>query len=58
MIETELSDFHEMMVAVMKMHFPKMKPQFFSYRKYKEFHNETFLNSIRHELNAQGQFLN
>ena len=26
MIETGLSDFHKMIVAVMKMHFPKMKP--------------------------------
>ena len=42
----------------MKMHFPKMKPQIASYRKYKDFHNETFLDSLRHELNVQGQFLN
>ena len=57
-IETELSDFHKMIVAVMKMHFPKMKPQVVSYRKYKDFHNETFLDSLKHELNVQGQFLN
>ena len=42
----------------MKMHFPKMKPQVVSYRKCKEFYNETFLDSIKHELNVQGQFLN
>ena len=58
MIEKGLSDFHKMIVAVMKMHFPKMKPQVVSYRKYKDFHNETFLDSLRHELNVQGQFLN
>ena len=57
-IETELSDFYKMIVAVMKMHFPKMKPQVVSYRKYKDFHNETFLDSLKHELNVQGQFLN
>ena len=57
-IETGLSDFHKMIVAVMKMHFHKMKPQVVSYRKYKDFHNETFLDSLRHELNVQGQFLN
>ena len=57
-IETGLSDFHKMTVAVMKMHFPKMKPQVVSYREYKDFHNETFLDSLRHELNVQGQFLN
>ena len=42
----------------MKMHFLKMKPQIVSYRKYKDLHNETFLDSLSHELNVQGQFLN
>ena len=58
MIEIGLSDFQKMIVAVMKMHFPKMKPQVISYRKHKNFHNETFLGSLKHELNVQGQFLN
>ena len=57
-IETELSDFFKMIVAVMKMDFPKRKPQVVSYFKYKEFHKETVLDSIRHELDIQGQFLN
>ena len=35
-----------------------MKPQVFSYRKYKDFQNKTFLDSLRHELNVQEQFLN
>ena len=43
-IEAGLSDFHKMIVAVMKMHFPKMKPQVVSYRKYKEFSYQTFLD--------------
>ena len=47
-----------MIVAVMKMHFPKMKLQLVSYRKYKDFHNDSLLDSLRHELNVQGQFLN
>ena len=58
MIETGLSDLHKMRVAVMKMHFPKMKPLAVSYRKYKDFHNETLLDSLRHKLNVQGQFVN
>ena len=41
----------------MKIHFPEMKLQVLSYRKYKDFHNETFLDSLRHEFNVQGQFL-
>ena len=56
MIETGLSDFHKMIVAVMKIHFPKMKRQVVCYRKYKGFHNETFLDSLTHEFNVQ--FLN
>ena len=47
-----------MIVAVTKIHFPEMNPQVVSYRKYKDFHYETFLDSLRHELNVQGQFLN
>ena len=33
-----------------------MKRQVVCYRKYKGFHNETFLDSLRHDLNVQ--FLN
>ena len=47
-----------MVVAVMKTHFPKMRPQVVSYRKCKDFHNETSLDSLRHELNVQEHFLN
>ena len=57
-IETRLSDFHKMIVAVMKMHFPKMKSQVINYRAYKNFHNKTFLDLLKHELNVQGHFLN
>ena len=56
--DRELSDFYKMIVALMKMHFPKMKVQVVRYPKYTKFHNETFLDLIRHELNLQGQFLN
>ena len=48
----ELYGFHKMIVAVMKMCFPKMKPQVVSYWKYKDFNNETFLDLLRHEPNA------
>ena len=48
-----LSDFHKTIVAEMKMHFPKMKSQVISYRKCKVFHNETFIDSLRHELNMK-----
>ena len=51
-IVAELSGVHKMIVAVMKMCFPKMKPQVVSYWKYKDFHNEPFLDLLRHEPNA------
>ena len=35
-----------------------LKPQVVSYWKYKDFHNKTFLDLLRHELNVQEQFLN
>ena len=58
MIETGLSDFHKMIVAVMKINFLRMKPQVVNYQKYKDFHNETFLDSLRHELNVHGESIN
>ena len=56
--DRELSDFYKMIAAGMKTHFPKMKVQVARYPKYTKFHNETFLELIRHELNLQEQFLN
>ena len=47
-----------MVVAVIKMNFSKLKPQIVSYQKYKGNHNETFMGSLRHNFNIQGQFLN
>ena len=57
-IETGLSDFHKMVIVVMKMHFPKIKPQVSRYQKYKGFHNKIFLDLLKQELNIQGKFLN
>ena len=51
-------DFLRIIVAVTKIHFPKMKPQVVSYRKYEDFQNETFSGSLRHELNVQEWMLN
>ena len=45
-------------VAVMKMNFPKMEPQVVNYRRYKTFITKLSLDSLRHGLNIQGQFLN
>ena len=53
MIETGLSDFHKMIVTVMKMHLPKMKHRVIRYRKYKTFNKDAFVNTLRKELTKQ-----
>ena len=55
-IETGLSDFHKIIVAVMKMHFPKMKPRVIRYQKYKIINNDAFINTLRKELTKQKKF--
>ena len=39
------ADRHKMILAVMKLHFTRMKPQFIKYYKYQAFHNGTFFSS-------------
>ena len=56
-IETRLSDFHKMIIAVMKMHFPKIKLRVIKYRKYKTFINDPFVNNLRKELTKQKKVL-
>ena len=56
-IETGLSDFHKMIVAVMKIHFSKMKPRVVRYRKYKTFNNDAFVDTLRQELTKQKKVL-
>ena len=46
-IETGLSDHHEMTITVTRHHFPKMKPNFVTYRNYKTFD----VNKFRYDLN-------
>ena len=50
MIETELFDFHKMMIAVMKTTFHELKPKTICYKKYKHFSNNTFRDALLEEL--------
>ena len=52
-IETGLSDPHKMIAAVMKMHFPKIKPRVIRFQKYKTFNDNAFVNTLRQELTKQ-----
>ena len=49
-VETGLSDFHKMVVTVLKTTFPKQGPTVINYRNYKNFNELAFKNDLREEL--------
>ena len=52
-METGLSGFHRMAISILKMHFRKLPPKVISYRNFKNFENERFMNSLQLALNNQ-----
>ena len=52
-IETGLSAFHRMTVSVLKTHFPKLPLKSISYRDFKKFENERFMDSLYLGLNSR-----
>ena len=52
-IGTGLSDFHRITVSVLKSHFRKLPPKIVTYRDFKRFDNERFIDSLRVTLNNQ-----
>ena len=49
-LETGLSDFHKMIVTVMKTNFKRMPPKIINYRDYRHFENDIFRNSLLCDL--------
>ena len=49
-IDTGLSDFHHMVITVLKTSFKKQSPKIITYRDYKSFSNEVFRNELLNEL--------
>ena len=49
-ISTGLSDFHQMIVTVLKITFPKAKPKVLTYRDYSNFLEDKFRNDLRVNL--------
>ena len=49
-IETGLSDFHRIIVSVLKMYFRKSPPRIISYRDFSNYDNENFINSLNEVL--------
>ena len=52
-IETDLSDFHNMIVTVMKTSYRKIEPRVINYRDYKPFSNEEFRESLLENLKGK-----
>ena len=51
-IKTSLSDFHKVTVTALRMQFHKLKPRVSFYRDHTKFSNETFINSLKVELDT------
>ena len=49
-LETGLSDFHKMVITILKLHYKKQKPKIIQYRKYKNFSNDSFKSDLNNEL--------
>ncbi len=45
--ETGLSDFHGLVLTLMKIHIPRLKPKIVKYRSYKKFDPENFLQDVK-----------
>ena len=48
--ETGLSDFHKLVVSIMKLSYKKRPPRMINYRDYKSFSNEHLKNSLNEKL--------
>ena len=51
LVETGISDFHKMVVTVLKQYFKKKEPRVIKYRKHKNFCNDRFRSQLLNELN-------
>ena len=49
-VETGLSDFHKMVVTVLKTTFPKQGPTVINYRNYKKYNENVFKSDLQQEL--------
>ena len=49
-LEMGLSDFHKMIVTVIKVFYKKQKPSIITYRTYKHFSNEVFMADVQSRI--------
>ena len=45
--ETGVSDYHEMITTIFKLHFSRLRPKVITYRNHKKFHEKKFLNYLK-----------
>ena len=45
--ETGISDYHGLVISVMKSHLPRLKPKFIKYCSYKKFDEKRFLSDVK-----------
>ena len=57
MFETGLSDFHKLVVTVLKSTFPKSPPKVITYRSYKSFSNDLFRDDLNSLLSKENMTL-
>ena len=57
-LSTGMSDFHKMIVTVLKTTFPKSKPKEIAYRDYKKFDRDVFRKELKEQLNSDNNFGN
>ena len=57
LFETGLSDFHKLVVTVLKSTFPKSPPKIITYRTYKNFSNDLFRGDINSLLRKKNMTL-
>ena len=49
-VKTGISDFHKMVLTVLKVFYKKQKPKIIKYRKYNNFNNDMFREDLNNEL--------
>ena len=52
-VETGLSDFYKLVVTVLKLYFPKQRPNIQTFRDYKRFENDLFRSELDYELSSK-----
>ena len=56
-IEKGLSDFHKMSLDIIKVFYKRQPPNIVTYRNYKNFNDEVFVNDLNNYFTEKAEFL-